>query len=149
MEPAGPDSSRGDANLGTDSPTSLDAASDDAPVDAGPVPDAGAPPADAGSAADGAPATCGVPTSFKWTSSGPLTGPMSDATHDLVAIKDPTVVFFDGKWQIYATTANSSGSYNMEYLSFTDWSAAGSAAQYYMDRKIGRASCRERVCLAV
>jgi hypothetical protein len=66
---------------------------------------------------------CGVPTSFKWTSSGPLISPRTGA----VSIKDPSVVFFENKWQIFAT--DYSTSYNMVYLNFTDWNAADSATK--------------------
>ncbi|WP_207755975.1 hypothetical protein [Nonomuraea cypriaca] len=34
----------------------------------------------------------GLPSAFQWTSSGPLISPKPDATHDIVAVKDPTVV---------------------------------------------------------
>lgn len=84
---------------------------------------------------------CPVPTKFQWSSSDALISPISDATHDLVAIKDPTVVFFNGKWHVYAsvvsTTTDPAGAYNMVYLSFTSFDQAGSAAPYYMDKTPG------------
>jgi endo-1,4-beta-xylanase len=80
--------------------------------------------------------SCGVPTSFQWSSTGPIVAPQSDATHNLASIKDPTVVFFNNQWIIYATVYDTSagavGSYNSVYLSFTDWSSAGSATQQYL-----------------
>ncbi|MBN2341897.1 MAG: glycosyl hydrolase family 62 [Deltaproteobacteria bacterium] len=66
---------------------------------------------------------CGVPSSFSWTSSGPLIYPVADPS----GIKDPTVVFYDGKWHIYATTMGDP--LNMVYLNFTDWSEAAAAPQ--------------------
>ncbi|WP_437834487.1 non-reducing end alpha-L-arabinofuranosidase family hydrolase [Sorangium sp. So ce1153] len=66
---------------------------------------------------------CGVPTSFEWTSSPPLITPPSGAA----SIKDPTVLFHDGKWHVYATQY--AGGYNMTYLNFTDWNQAGAAAK--------------------
>jgi endo-1,4-beta-xylanase len=103
----------------------------------------GASDADAGSAHTGVDAGnghdassrgtgCGVPTSFQWSSTGAIIAPKSDATHNLTGIKDPTLVFFNNQWNIYASTTDSSGSYNSVYLSFTDWSAAGSAPQQYL-----------------
>jgi hypothetical protein len=77
--------------------------------------------------------TPGLPASFTWMSSGPLISPIPDATHDIVSVKDPTVVFFNDRWHVYATTANSGGSWNMVYLNFADWSQAASAPQYYLD----------------
>jgi endo-1,4-beta-xylanase len=75
-----------------------------------------------------------VASSFHWSSSGPLIGPKSDASHNLIAIKDPSVVFTDGRWHVFATTVNASGNYSMAYLNFTDWSKAGSAPQFYLDQ---------------
>jgi endo-1,4-beta-xylanase len=62
---------------------------------------------------------------------------MSDASHNLVAIKDPTVALFNGTWNVYATTADSAGNYNIAYLDFADWSQASAATQYHMDQTPG------------
>jgi hypothetical protein len=80
---------------------------------------------------------CGLPTTFRWQSSGMLVSPKSDATHNIVSIKDPTVSFFNDRWHIYATTANTAGNWQMTYLNFADWSQAASAPHYYMDRTPG------------
>ncbi|NEC88828.1 non-reducing end alpha-L-arabinofuranosidase family hydrolase [Streptomyces sp. SID12501] len=74
-----------------------------------------------------------LPTSFKWSSSAALIGPKPDATHNIAALKDPTVVYYNGKYHVFASTASASG-YNLVYLNFTDWSQAGSATHYYLDR---------------
>jgi Glycosyl hydrolase family 62/Cellulose binding domain len=74
-----------------------------------------------------------LPSSFRWSSSGQLIAPKSDATHNVAGIKDPSVVFSGGKWHVFASTANASG-YNLVYTSFTDWSQAGSAPHSYLDR---------------
>ena len=66
-------------------------------------------------------ATCGVPTAFAWTSTGPILAPQSDATHDLVAIKDPSVVNYGSLWRVFTSTVDRSGGYNMAYLTFPDW----------------------------
>jgi hypothetical protein len=64
---------------------------------------------------------CGVPTYFRWTSSPPLITPPGGT----IAIKDPTVVYHDGRWHIYATTR--SDDWSMTYLSFADWNDASDA----------------------
>jgi endo-1,4-beta-xylanase len=74
-----------------------------------------------------------LPSSFRWSSSGVLIAPQSDATHTIAGIKDPSVVFFNGKWHVFASAANAAG-YTMVYLNFTDWSQANSAPQFYLDR---------------
>ncbi|MFE2610746.1 non-reducing end alpha-L-arabinofuranosidase family hydrolase [Streptomyces mirabilis] len=74
-----------------------------------------------------------LPSTFKWSSSGALISPKPDATHNIAGIKDPTVVYYNGKYHVFASTANASG-YNLVYLSFSDWSQAGSATHHYLDR---------------
>lgn len=75
----------------------------------------------------------GLPGSFRWSSSGVLISPKSDATHNIAGIKDPTVVYSGGKYHVFASTANAAR-YNLVYLNFSDWSQAGSATQYYLDK---------------
>ncbi|MBP7936281.1 MAG: glycoside hydrolase [Phycisphaerae bacterium] len=71
--------------------------------------------------------------SFQWKSSGVLIKPVSDETHRLVSVKDPTVVYYAEKWHVFATTANERGQWSMVYLSFKDWSEAPGAKPYYLD----------------
>jgi endo-1,4-beta-xylanase len=74
-----------------------------------------------------------LPSTFKWSSSGALISPKPDATHNIAGIKDPTVVYYNGKYHVFASTANTSG-HNLVYLNFSDWSQAGSATHHYLDR---------------
>ncbi len=78
-----------------------------------------------------------MPTSYRWSSTGAIIAPVSDASHDLVAIKDPSVVYFDARWHVYATTVASGGVYGMVYLSFTDFSHPASSTFYTMDQTPG------------
>jgi hypothetical protein len=57
--------------------------------------------------------------------------------HDLVAIKDPSVIYFEGRWHVYATSANSAGEWSLVYLSFESWSAAATAPRYHMSQTPG------------
>src|SRR5205823_648467 len=66
-----------------------------------------------------------LPSSFQWSSSGVLIGPKSDASHNLIAVKDADAVNYNGRWYVFASTVDSSGNYGMETLNFTDWSQAG------------------------
>lgn len=90
----------------------------------------------AGSAsAAGAPGSvAGLPPSFQWSSSGPLIGPKPDAAHQVVSVKDPSVIRYKGRWLVYATTANTSGDWSLEYTSFRDWSQAPAASPYFLDQ---------------
>ena len=74
-----------------------------------------------------------IPTSYSWTSTGPLISPKSDSTHNMIAVKDPSTVYYNGQYIVYASSVNSAGDYGMEYLHFTSWSQAGAATPYFMD----------------
>ncbi|HEY0945623.1 MAG TPA: non-reducing end alpha-L-arabinofuranosidase family hydrolase, partial [Opitutaceae bacterium] len=69
-----------------------------------------------------------------WTSSGPLVHPVADARHPIVSVKDPTVVYHNGKWHVFATTADTNGAWSMAYFSFRSWEAAPQAKPFYLDQ---------------
>jgi len=73
-------------------------------------------------------------TPLNWKSTDILIKPISDETHNIVSVKDPTIVRYNDKWHIYATTANTRGHWSMVYLSFADWADAANAKPYYIDR---------------
>jgi endo-1,4-beta-xylanase len=75
----------------------------------------------------------GLPPSFQWSSSGVLISPKPDATHDIVSIKDPSVVRFDHRWIVYATTANTAGNWSLAEMDFRSWSRAAAAPQRFLD----------------
>jgi endo-1,4-beta-xylanase len=79
----------------------------------------------------------GLPASLSWTSTGPLIVPVSDAKHELVAIKDPTIVRYNDRWHVYASSVARGGIYGMVYISFADWADASRASFYYMDQTPG------------
>jgi endo-1,4-beta-xylanase len=83
------------------------------------------------------PTPAAQPDSLAWTSSSPLIVPVSDATHDLVAVKDPTVVRYNDRWHVYASSVGRGGIYGMVYLSFADWREASKASFCYMDKTPG------------
>ncbi|WP_391858430.1 non-reducing end alpha-L-arabinofuranosidase family hydrolase [Streptomyces rugosispiralis] len=91
------------------------------------------PASPASSPASSASPAASLPSSFRWSSSGSLIAPKPDATHNIAGLKDPTVVYHNGKWHVFASVASSSG-YGLVYLNFTDWSQAASAPHYYLDR---------------
>ncbi len=74
-----------------------------------------------------------LPDSFSWSSTGPLIGPEPDATHPVVSVKDPTVFRYKNRWHVYATTADTAGSWSLAYTSFKDWSQAAAAPQTFLD----------------
>ena len=74
-----------------------------------------------------------VPSSYSWTSTGPIISAQSDATHSMIAVKDPSTVYYNGQYLVYASDVNSAGDYNLEYLHFSNWSEASSATPYFLD----------------
>ncbi|KAK2793565.1 hypothetical protein FQN52_001151 [Onygenales sp. PD_12] len=73
-----------------------------------------------------------LPSSFEWSSSGALVGPKDDDRH-LAGIKDPSVIYYEDKYHVFASTAQQSG-YNLVYISFTDLADAPSADFFYLDQ---------------
>jgi len=73
-----------------------------------------------------------LPSSFTWSSSGPLISAKSDS-EDLAALKDPSIVYYNDQYHVFASTAKASG-YNLVYLSFSDFSEAQSATFNYLDQ---------------
>ncbi len=74
-------------------------------------------------------------TPRQWKSTGVLIKPVSDDTHTIVSVKDPTVVRYDDLWHVYATVYSTSArTWSMVYLNFKDWSDAPNAKLYFMDQ---------------
>ncbi|MFC3490914.1 non-reducing end alpha-L-arabinofuranosidase family hydrolase [Glycomyces rhizosphaerae] len=75
-----------------------------------------------------------LPTSYQWESTGPLIGPKSDATHNVVSAKDPTVVRYNNEWLVYNTVANTpEGHWSLAFTHFSDWSQAADAPVTFLD----------------
>ncbi len=72
-----------------------------------------------------------------WTSTEPMVFPIPDDSHPIVSVKDPTIVQYDGRWHLYATTADTSGQWSMVYYSFETWADAANAKPYYLDQTPG------------
>lgn len=69
---------------------------------------------------------------MQWSSSGPLIGPGTDPEDNITGYKDPTVVYHNGKWHVFATASGPSG-LNLVYLSFSMWAQAASATPRYLE----------------
>ena len=71
---------------------------------------------------------------LSWTSTGPLVHPVADERHPIVSVKDPTVVYHEGKWHVFATTADTSGRWAMAYFNFRTWEEAPQAKPFHLDQ---------------
>lgn len=76
---------------------------------------------------------CGVPTSFQWSSTGPVLSPVSDATHNLVSIKDPSAIYYNGNWHVFVSTVAVGGIYSFAYLSFPDFDHTSAPFFYHLN----------------
>jgi Glycosyl hydrolase family 62 len=69
---------------------------------------------------------------FAWTTGAPLIDVEAQraAADPHVALKDPTIVFHEGRWHLFGTLRKKSGTVCMQYLNFADWREANSAPRH-------------------
>lgn len=69
---------------------------------------------------------------YEWTLSGPLINPSDRESDPCHAIKDPTIVFYNGKWHVFATIRGKKRSHQIEYFSFGDWTKANKSKRHVL-----------------
>jgi len=69
---------------------------------------------------------------FSWTLSPPCVSPLPRPENPPVSVKDPTVVFHEGKWHLFMTVRSANPPVHIEYLSFDKWENADKAPRHIL-----------------
>src|SRR4051812_20008311 len=64
---------------------------------------------------------------FKWTCSAPLVAPVRRENDPCFSVKDPSIVYHDGRWHLFCTIRSKVRSHQIEYSSFAEWKDADAA----------------------
>ena len=64
---------------------------------------------------------------FRWTVGSPLVSPANRPDDPCHAIKDPSIVFYENRWHLFATIRCQQRTHQIEHLSFTGWKDADKA----------------------
>jgi hypothetical protein len=73
--------------------------------------------------------TCALPTTFKWSGTGPLATPKAPAGKTWVALKDFSDVVYNNMHIVYMSTHDSATSYGSAMFMFGNWPDAATATQ--------------------
>ena len=68
-----------------------------------------------------------LPSSFKWSDQGALIAPKTAPGHDVISVKDPTIVRHNGEYLVYASTVSDSRLWSLAYTHFGDFAKASQA----------------------
>jgi hypothetical protein len=69
---------------------------------------------------------------FQWTIGESLVAPAERPEDPCYSVKDPSVVFHQGRWHLFLTIRSQKRSHQIEYLSFADWKEANSAPRHLL-----------------
>ena len=81
---------------------------------------------------------------FRWRLGPPLVAPVERPADPCHSVKDPTVVFFEGRWHLFCTIRSVKRTHQIEYLTFADWNQANAAPRHVLDASPARVSLSRR-----
>ena len=73
-----------------------------------------------------------VTNRFHWHISPPVVSPAVRPHDPCYSVKDPSIVFVEGRWHLFCTIRSQKRSHAIEYLSFTDWREADKAPRHIL-----------------
>ncbi|MDW8036908.1 MAG: non-reducing end alpha-L-arabinofuranosidase family hydrolase, partial [Thermoguttaceae bacterium] len=74
---------------------------------------------------------------FFWQIGPPLVEPVQPAGDVCYSVKDPSIVFHEGRWHLFCTVRGQKRTHQIEYLSFTDWKEANQARRIRLQNHDG------------
>ena len=69
---------------------------------------------------------------FQWRCTEPLLSAASRPQDPCYSVKDPSIVYFENRWHLFATIRSQKRTHQIEYLSFTDWKEARTAPRHLL-----------------
>ncbi len=69
---------------------------------------------------------------FCWTYGPPLLAPLHRPDDPCFSVKDPSIVFYEGRWHLFCTIRSRKRTHQIEYLSFADWNEAQRARRHLL-----------------
>src|SRR5439155_24658428 len=69
---------------------------------------------------------------FQWRCSEPLLSAANRPEDPCYSVKDPSIVYFEGRWHLFCTIRSQKRTHQIEYLSFTDWKEAANAPRHIL-----------------
>jgi dienelactone hydrolase len=69
---------------------------------------------------------------WEWAVSPPLVSPAARPDDPCFSVKDPSVVFFGGRWHLFCTIRSQKRARQIEYRSFADWKEADRATPHVL-----------------
>jgi len=78
-------------------------------------------------------ATGGLATGrFQWRVSQPLVAPLDRPGDLCYSVKDPSLVYYEGRWHLFCSIRGQNRSHQIEYLSFASWDKVAEAERHVL-----------------
>ncbi|MBD3185117.1 glycoside hydrolase [Candidatus Poribacteria bacterium] len=74
---------------------------------------------------------------FSWNISKPILSPAERPDDPCFSVKDPTVVYYQGKWHVFHTTRSKINTHQIEYVSAESWEKLNSSPRYILNCRDG------------